>query len=354
MRKGLERISANGSILAVTNYENVPDVADFPVMGSAHPLPDANGIAAGAEVVEILSEAGADDHVVLLLSGGGSALLPCPAGEMSLEDKMAVTDLLLKSGADITEINQVRRALSKLKGGGFAELAAPTKVTAFILSDVPGDDLKDIASGPTVPGSTDPAAARAVLEKFSLWDRIPSTAQQVLSAEAGAVGDIRVDNHLIGANSISVAAMASSGAEIVSDWLEGPVAEAATLFVELIAKGPGIYVCGGETAVEVTGSGLGGRNQEMAMRVAMLAEERGLDGAWAFLSGGTDGRDGPTEAAGGIVDYATAARMRDGGVDPEALLADNDSFHALKASGDLVMTGGTGTNVADLQILIVG
>jgi len=353
-----------GSVLAVTNYENVPARADFPIMGAGHPLPDAQGIEAAQAVISLLTTAVApQDTVIVLLSGGGSALLPAPAGDITLDEKRQVTDQLLKSGADIGQINTVRRALSQLKGGGLAALCPDVPLYAYILSDVPSDHLPDIASGPTVLGSTDLHAARAILTDYHLYDQAPASVKAVLEAEEVAPSRTApLENHLIGSNRLSVDAMAAALGSTpytrVSDWLEGPVEEAAALFVDRIDhaqthQGIQAFICGGETAVTVRGTGRGGRNQEMALRVANLAHARGLTGRWVFLSGGTDGRDGPTDAAGGIVDAQTIPRLQEKPLEVSAYLDNNDSYAALEESGDLIITGGTGTNVADVQICLV-
>jgi hydroxypyruvate reductase len=273
---------------------------------------------------------------------------------VSLADKAAVNRLLLASGAPIEAMNLVRQNLSRLKGGGLARLAHPAAVTALILSDVIGDDLRAIASGPTVAPLGDAAAAAAVLRARGLWDAVPATVRAHLAAAPPAPPVPPADNRLIGSNARSVAAMAAAapGARVAAEPLTGDVAAAAA---RILAEGrPGITLWGGETVVTLRGRGLGGRNQELALRVALLAEAAGgWPTGWAFLSAGTDGRDGPTDAAGGLVDAGSLARMRAAGIDPAARLADNDSHRALAAAGDLVVTGGTGTNVADLQVLIL-
>lgn len=366
MQAALARLGPvdNDHILAVTNYENADVPVDFPLVGASHPLPDQHGADAAIRIRDMATSLGAGDQLVLLLSGGGSALMPCPAGAISLAEKIGVTDALLKCGADIGEINTVRRALSDLKGGGLAAKAAPASVYTYILSDVPGDVLADIASGPTVPGSTDVLAARKVLAAYDLMKDLPDSVQVFLSTDydqaEGNQGNA-VHNHIVGSNSNSLDAVINAAADmpnhVVSRWLEGPVEGAAQAYIDLICEemtGVTLFASGGETAVEVTGTGLGGRNQEMAFRVALAAQEQGLDGPWVFLSGGTDGRDGPTEAAGGLVDAGTIGRMTAAGIDPYAMLDNNDSFHALEGAGDLVVTGGTGTNVADIQICLIG
>jgi glycerate 2-kinase len=343
--------------LAVTNYENHIELAGVQCFAAGHPVPDENGLRAGAAVARIVADAGADDHIVALISGGGSALLPAPADGITLHDKAAVNRLLLASGADIEDTNIVRQALSALKGGGLLRLAAPAAMRSLILSDVVGDDLRVIASGPTIAPISDRAAARTVLAQLGGWDQIPQAAKTVLLCDLPQAPLPGADATLIGSNAISVAAMAAAakGDFVMAEApLTGPVTQAAHEVLDAARKArPGAgLLFGGETTVLLTGDGRGGRNQELALRVALLAEEQEFDDDWMFLSAGTDGRDGPTDAAGAIVDQTTLARVRAAGADPVALLANSDSYAALAASNELLMTGATGTNVADLQIFL--
>ena len=343
--------------LAVTNYENHIELPGVQCFAAGHPVPDENGLRAAAAVARIVADAGEKDHIVALISGGGSALLPAPVAGITLADKAAVNRLLLASGADIEETNIVRQALSALKGGGLLRLAAPAQLRSLILSDVVGDDLRVIASGPTIGPISDRAGARAVLARLGVWDRIPQTARDVLMHDLPQTPLPAADARLIGSNAISVAAMAQAAerdaVQVVAP-LTGLVNDAAQTVLDAarIVRPGTALLFGGETTVILTGDGRGGRNQELALRLALLAEERGGGGDWMFLSGGTDGRDGPTDAAGAIVDQTTLARMRAAGVDPVAHLANSDSYAALSASRDLLMTGATGTNVADLQIFL--
>jgi glycerate 2-kinase len=363
-----------GRGIAVTNYENVADLNRTDVFGAGHPLPDAAGLESARRIAEKAGQAQIGELVLALVSGGGSALIPCPVESVSLADKCEVTGLLLASGATIDEINCVRKHLSRLKGGGLAKLAVPADLHALILSDVLGDDLSAIASGPTVPDPSTFAEAVRILQARKIWERLPGTVRAYLqqgtrglAPETPKPGDPVFQNTghtLIGSNTISLKAAARTAKRlgyqtvIYSDRLCGIARETAEQWVEATAdKGktlrPTAYLAGGETTVRLTGSGLGGRNQEMALAFALAAEKHGLDADWVFLSGGTDGRDGPTDAAGGRVDAGSLARMRRQGIEPEALLDNNDSYHALQASGDLLTTGATGTNVADLQVLLL-
>jgi hydroxypyruvate reductase len=363
-----------GPGLAVTSRESEEAVAGFRVLVSGHPIPDAAGVRAAREVEAAVSGAAPGDGLLVLLSGGGSALLPAPAEGLTLEEKIAVTRLLLASGADIREINTVRKHLSRLKGGGLARRAQPAAVEALILSDVIGDDLSTIASGPTAPDPTTFADAVAILERRGVWERAPEAVRRRL--ERGARGEIeetpeagdpafaRVVNRIIGSNSLSVEAALRSavelgyGAAVATRALTGEARVAAALLARAPLPAPGsagaAVLAGGETTVTMRGTGRGGRNQELALAFALEAERLGRDGPWAFLSAGTDGIDGPTDAAGAIVDAGTLARGRERGLDPAAALAANDSYAFLDAAGHLLRTGATGTNVADLQVLLAG
>lgn len=343
----------NAKAIAVTNYENAREVAGCTVMAAGHPVPDENGEKAGLAVIELLRSIKENDVVLALISGGGSALLPTPVAGISLDDKAEVSRILLSAGFDITEMNMVRQQLSVLKGGGMARLAAPATVKSYILSDVIGDDLRVIASGPTVSPIGTRADVVTLLRERNVFDRMPDAVQQFLQTSAEPAATIPTENILIGSNGHSLDAMliAEPKARIVSDTLVGDVADAAK-FITDAAKtySESVLIFGGETTVTISGTGKGGRNQELALRVAMLAENENL-GDWVFLSGGTDGCDGPTDAAGGIVDNGTVDRIRQT-ADIDALLANNDSYQALQIAGDLLLTDATGTNVADVQIFI--
>ncbi|PCJ73169.1 MAG: glycerate kinase [Rhodobacteraceae bacterium] len=345
---------ASFKAIAVTNYENARDIENCTVMAAGHPVPDENGHAAGRAVIDLLQTATSNDVVLALISGGGSALLPAPINGVSLADKAEVSRILLGAGVDITEMNMVRQQLSRLKGGGMARLARPANLHGYILSDVIGDDLRVIASGPTVAPIASRSAARDLLTNLNVFDQMPASVQNALKVNEPETAPINAENTLIGSNGHSLRAMlaASDGGVIITDSLTGDVADAAEYILQSALNNPSkTLIFGGETTVTIRGDGKGGRNQELALRVAMLAEKADL-GDWLFLSGGTDGRDGPTDAAGGIVDKHTVQRIRDAGENPEALLANNDSYAALQAAQDLLMTGATGTNVADVQVFL--
>ncbi len=335
--------------IVVTNYENATKLQGADVFPAGHPVPDENGVAAGKAVIAALRSA--DGPVLALISGGGSALLPAPAGELTLAQKAQVNSLLLGSGLPIEKMNLIRQQLSDLKGGGFLGHAAPHPVTALILSDVVGDDLSVIASGPTLPPIGTSADAMALLHRANLWDRVSQPVRDHLMAASTGAALPPAKNILVGSNTQSVAAMsqASPAAHVIAAPVEGDVRDAARLICDRSA--PGVTIWGGETTVILNGTGRGGRNQELAMRIAKEAALRGWQ-KWTCLQAGSDGRDGPTDAAGAIVDQGTMARIAEAGGDFDALLHNNDSYAALEMAGDLLLTGATGTNVADLGVLI--
>ena len=339
------------------------------ILEAGHPVPDARGESAARAILARVADAGADDVVFVLISGGGSALTPSPAPPVTLEEKRAMTRLLLGAGATINELNAVRKHLSRFKGGQLARAAAPARVVTLVLSDVIGDPLDVIASGPTAPDSSTFADAIAVLRRRGVWDAVPASVRERLqSGRDGAIEETpkpgdpifeRVRHHVIGNNAlVTDAAVARATAlgyrtTLLTRSLEG---EARDVAGELIARArtlaaPACLVAGGETTVTVRGRGLGGRCQELALAAAVAIDgDQGL----TILAAGTDGTDGPTDAAGALVDGETAARMRAAGTDPRAALDDNDAYHALAASGDLVVSGPTRTNLLDLYMVLQG
>lgn len=361
MREALALLPQTSAALAVTNPENHAELDGATVICGAHPVPDSSSAAAGQAAIELARALGPQDRLIALISGGGSALMVAPAPGLTLADKAAVNDLLLASGLEINQMNLIRQQLSDLKGGGLLRHAAPAQVQAYILSDVIGDDLRAIASGPSVSPIGTRAQARGLLQQTGLWDRLPQAVQDHLSAPAPAQeAPPAAANTLIGSNRHSLQAVLEAAApdwqtQLVSGTLVGDVADAAETVVAAARQAPAdravALVFGGETTVQLRGSGRGGRNQELALRVAKLGAEQ-LEGNWLFLSGGTDGRDGPTEAAGGIVTGSSWQAIAAAGLDPQALLDNNDSHAALAAADALLQTGGTGTNVADVQIFL--
>lgn len=354
---------------AVTNRENLVEVAGVEVIAGGHPLPDEASVR-GADAIESAARSvRPGDLLLVLVSGGGSALICAPVPGIAVADKIALNEALIRSGADITEINAVRQSFSRLKGGRLAQLASGARVLSLILSDVPGDDVATIASGPTARPSTRAADAAAILERYDLVGTLPPTLCAYLDGSAAMTQPHdecfdHVENVVIGSNAISLQrVMSSAGSHYpvvvkADDWLAGDVSEAAATLHRLAVfaarqEGPVAIVAGGEPTVRVRGSGRGGRNQELALRFALHDEQSSIRRPWVFLSGGTDGRDGPTDAAGGLVDAGSTSWMRELGCSPEDYLSNNDSYHALALSGDLLITGPTGTNVADLQILLM-
>ena len=343
------------------------------VREAGHPVPDEKGLRATAELVALLEQCGSDTLVVCLISGGGSALLVYPHDRISMADKQKITALLLKAGADIHELNAVRKHISKVKGGRLAGLAHPATVVSLILSDVIGDSLDVIASGPTAPDASTYAEALAVIAKYQLSSDAPPAVMRLLQDGAtGAVPETPKSDHpvfgnteniIVGSSRLALqAALAKAGefgleAKIASSEVTGEAKEVGRRFArEAIAllgqqrKRPLCLISGGETTVTVTGSGLGGRNTELALAFAMKIE--GVEGI-TLLSAGTDGTDGPTDAAGAIVDGTAMQKAAEKGLDAAAYLAANDSYMFMQKTGDLLITGPTGTNVMDIQVLLI-
>jgi len=342
---------------------------------AGHPVPDARGAAGAFEILQLVRGRSCDDLVLVLISGGGSALTPAPAPPVTLGDKQAVTKLLLAAGATINQLNTVRKHLSLLKGGQLARAAAPARVHALLLSDVIGDPLDVIASGPTAPDASTFSDALAVLDRFHLLDRAPTSVVRRL--EQGRRGETaetpkgddplfeRVRNVVIGNNSLVVdAATARARAlgftpHVLTRSLEGEARVVAGDFIRLardITAGrgpvvsPACVIAGGETTVTVRGNGQGGRCQEFALAAALAMED--LDDV-VILAAGTDGTDGPTRAAGAIADARSARRMRERGHDPRTRLDANDSHPVLADLEDLVDTGPTNTNLLDLYLMLI-
>ena len=336
-----------------------------------HPVPDRAGEQGASRIAQIAREAGPDDLVVCLVSGGASALLPLPAPPVTLEEKQETTRLLLDCGANIHQINCVRKHISLVKGGQLARLAYPATVLTLILSDVIGDDLDVIGSGPTVPDRTTFADAKGIFEHYAIWAKAPRGVRERLSSnfpETPKLGDpifAKVQNLIVGSNRLAVDAATREARTLgfrtmlLSTFVEGEAREVARVHAavakEIRATGhpvkpPACLISGGETTVTIRGSGLGGRNQEFALAAAL--DIAGLEDV-VVLSAGTDGSDGPTDAAGAIADGATLERALRQGLDAAKFLANNDSYRFFDPLGDLIKTGPTGTNVADIQIVLV-
>jgi glycerate-2-kinase len=328
---------------------------------SGHPVPDAAGVRAGRSVIELLERAGRGDVVLLLLSGGASALMPAPVEGVSLRDKQRVTRILLRRGANIGEMNAVRKRLSRLKGGGFARLAAPARVFTLALSDVPGDDPATIGSGPTVE---DPAAgevAREAARKYFGNEVVPAAVARALGRKASRPAKAgRARTLVIGSGRTFARAAAREAVRLGFRVFLRPEAlrgEARACGPELVSRfeavrgrAPSCLIATGETVVEVHGQGQGGRNQELA-----LASVEGLARCCrptVLATLATDGRDGPVNASGGMVDDQTARKARILGVSIPAALRRNDSRRALERLDSLLVTGPTGTNVADVTLIL--
>lgn len=368
-----ERIAGG---LVITKYSHTQPTERVELRDAAHPVPDDAGVAATQDLLALLDEAGSNDLVLTLISGGGSALLVAPAEHLMLADLQETTDVLLGSGATINELNTVRKHLSAVKGGRLAQRASPAHVVSLILSDVVGSPLDVIASGPTSPDSTTFRDAVDVLARYDLTTQVPAAVRTHL--EQGVHGDIvetpgsqdpvftQVQNVIIASNvqaaeaAVQAAEEAGYNALLLTTFLEGEAREVGVVLAgiarELATYGrprslPACIVLGGETTVTIRGTGTGGRNQEMALSAALHVE--GVPNA-VIATLATDGGDGPTDAAGAIVDGQTALRAREQNVDVADALARNDSYTALDALNLLHRTGPTGTNVNDLAFVIVG
>ncbi|MBC9248124.1 DUF4147 domain-containing protein [Paracoccus sp. 11-3] len=339
--------------LVVTNAGNDAALARAEILVSGHPIPDAAGEAAARRVEQILTAARPQDRILALISGGGSAMLPAPVDGVTLPEKQQVNRILLRAGADIAQMNLIRQALSRLKGGGWLR-ACDAPVVALILSDVPGDDLRVIASGPTVQPIGSIAQAADMARGLGIWDDLPDAVQHALQRPEDRRALPSARNILVGSNGHSLKAMIAAGGRDGRVELSGDVEDCAQTLAQAAksAKPGEALVFGGETTVKLTGDGLGGRNQELALRFARAAARAGLTGNWAFASIGSDGRDGPGDAAGGVVGPDTLDRIHAAGIDLDDALARNDSGPTLDAAGGLVITGATGTNVADLAVFI--
>lgn len=378
-----ERI-ARGLVIVKEGYLSSPEeeiskpvdvarISKLEIREAGHPIPDQRGLRATLEMVALLEEAKENDLVICLISGGGSALMTAPVEGVSLEALQELTQLLLKSGAQIDEINALRKHLDRVKGGKLARLAAPAKIAALVLSDVVGDPLDAIASGPTVPDTSTFASAWKVLETYELVDQIP---QSILThLEKGRHGEIpenpqpgdplfgRVNVQIVGSNRLAAQAAVEQAkkegmnALLLTTYLQGEAHQAGR-FLGAIARQidatgqpvsrPACIVIGGETTVTVTGSGLGGRNQELAL--GAVNELDGLERI-ALVTLATDGGDGPTDAAGAVVTGDTLTRARKSGLEPADFLQRNDAYHFFSPLGDLLKPGPTQTNVNDLTFI---
>jgi len=342
---------------------------------AGHPIPDEAGLSGAKKIVKLLSQTGEKDLVLFLISGGGSALLPYPVEGLTLEDKQKMTKLLLEVGATIHETNVLRKHVSRVKGGRLAKLAYPSVLISLILSDVIGDKLDSIASGPTVPDESTFGDCLSILEKYSLREKIsPAVLEFLAEGAQGRQEETpkaddpafqQTQNIIIGSNILAVKAAQKKAEElkynslVLSTLIEGETRQVAKLHAaiakEILNTGnplqkPACIISGGETTVTIRGQGLGGRNQEFALAAAI--EIDGKDEV-VILSGGTDGTDGPTDAAGAIADNTTVSRAQALKLNAEAHLSENDSYHFFQPLDDLIITGPTYTNVMDLRLVMV-
>ena len=332
------------------------ELPGFKFIFAGHPYPNQASYEAADTAISMVKDLTADDHVLFLLSGGASSLFEKPM--ISEESYHFINDRLLACGANINEINTVRKHLSFVKGGRFAKICEPAVVNTIILSDVIGNDLSMVGSGPTVQDRSTGEEAFAIIEKYHI--RVPADVIQVLVQETpktlrNVTCEVIGDIHLLIARAKQCAEMLGYQTVVLTDSLDCEAKEAGRFLASIARTFSPLhesiaFILGGETTVRIQGNGKGGRNQEMALSCA-----RGIAGLpnVLFFSVGSDGTDGPTDAAGGIVDGETAERIRKSGMDPYKMLEDNDSYHALKAAGALVMTGATGTNVNDLTVLLI-
>jgi len=374
MAQAVERALGRRVTTGLVNvkYGHVARLRRIELNECGHPVPDERGAEGAARIARIAESAGRDDLVICLVSGGASALLPSPAAPLTLAEKQAATRLLLASGADIHELNAVRKHISGLKGGQMARLAAPASVESLLLSDVIGDDLDVIGSGPTAPDVSTFGDALRILERYALLKRVPAPVRERL--ERGASGEVpetpkpgdpmfaHVRHTIVGSNRLALEAAARRAREsgfrtlVLSSEIQGETREVARMHAAIAremartgrpVKPPACLITGGETTVTLRGGGLGGRNQEFVLAAAI--DIAGIPETVVF-SAGTDGTDGPTDAAGAVADGETLRRNPDA----RRYLDDNDSYHYFQSLGDLVMTGPTNTNVMDVRIVLVG
>jgi len=378
MAAALEEILGDKISTGLLNvkYGHVEKLRYIKLNEAGHPVPDKSGVRGAQEIYRRLDQAGERDLVLCLLSGGGSALLPLPVDGVSLEETQRLTEALLACGADIEEVNAVRKHVSKVKGGQLARAAHPATIVTLMLSDVVGDKLDAIASGPTVPDSSTFSDVREILERYEIWQTIPESIR--LHVEKGLEGEVpetpevgddffgKTQNVIIGSNILALQAAAEHAkkldynCQILSSFVQGETRDVARVHAAIareIAKTgnpiepPACIISGGETTVTLHGSGKGGRNQEFVLAAAM--DVSGLKST-VILSAGTDGSDGPTDAAGAICDGETLQAAEEQGLNARQHLTNNDSYSFFKELEDLLITGPTNTNVMDLRVILVG
>ncbi len=378
MAQGLEQgLASRLRAGAVTvKYDHVAPVTQVTIQEAGHPIPDAAGVAGASAIMCLAQQAGADDLVFCLLSGGGSALLPAPSPGITLEEKQQLTGLLLACGASIDEINTLRKHLSRIKGGQLARAAAPATLITLVLSDVVGDRLDVIASGPTVPDTSTFQDCLDIVDRYDLAERLPPSICTHLQhgwtgacPETPKLGDpafARSQTVIIGNNRTALQAACATAQAlgyatlVLSSFVQGETRDIARMHAAIAQEirhsglplaPPACVLAGGETTVTLRGDGKGGRSQEFALAAAR--DIAGLERV-VVLSAGTDGTDGPTDAAGALADGHTVARAQALGLTSEHYLRRCDSYHFFAALDDLLRTGPTGTNVMDIHLLLVG
>ena len=357
----------------VVNKENAKKVKSFKTFIGGHPIPNQNGLRAAKYIKKYLVNSDKNDLVLVLLSGGGSALLPYPVEGLSLQDKILINKQLIESGADIKEINAVRKHLSQIKGGNLLKLTHPSKVHCLILSDVVGDDLSSISSGLTSPDPSTFSKTKDILLKYKLWKKIPVNVQTYIkkgikdkNLETPKINNkifSNVKNSIIGSNYLCLKSIHNfcKDKQIKSKiWfknIEMDVKKLSINFCQNLKKQnitrPIVLISGGETTVNIKGNGKGGRNQEFALHFLKVMKSRLPQQKYFLLSAGTDGRDGPTNAAGAIINDQTYKNLNNKNINLEEELKNNNSYEVLKKLKSLVIINGTNTNVADVQILYV-
>ena len=354
--------------VVVTRYGYACPTRAIRVIEAAHPVPDAAGLAASAASFDAVRGLGPDDLVVALICGGGSSLLPMPPGDLTLEDEAALNRELLASGAPISVMNAIRKQVSGIKGGRLAAAAHPARVVSLVVSDVPGDDPAQVASGPTVPDPGSRADARRLVDSWRI--ALPPRLRDWLAGDAGAAPDpadpvfARNEVHVIASARLSLEAAAARAeaagipAVILSDSIEGEARDVGCVHAAIAREiamrdrpfaRPVVLLSGGETTVTVRAKGRGGRNSEFLLALALAAEGLPL----AALAADTDGIDGSEDNAGAFADGDSAGRLRAAGLDPQALLSGNDAYSAFAALGDLFVPGPTGTNVNDFRAILI-
>lgn len=378
MAEAVEGILGNGIVDGAVNIQRGTAqrfrTNCIKLIEAEHPIPDEEGFKGAKRIIKLLEDMKENDLVVSLISGGGSALLPLPASDIALAEMQSVTNSLLKCGATINEVNIVRKHISEIKGGRLAKRAYPATLICLLISDVVGDPLPSIASGPTVPDPSTYSDAVGILRRYGIWESSPKAVRLHLNkglegkvSESPKPGDPyfkKVHNIILGSNRIALKAASAKARElgltptILSSFVEGEARYVGTVIASVarefaLSEGflskPAVVLAGGETTVTVIGSGKGGRNQELVLSASLRV--RGLEGV-VIASAGTDGLDGPTDAAGALVDGSTAKRAQEKGMNPVEYLDNNNSYHFFKSLRDLIMTGPTGTNVNDVMILV--